>query len=137
MNGTVFYAGSGSTLYISTDSGASFKSVSKSLGSTRSIVAIAANPFTAGDFYIATDAAIFHSTNYGSNTVALVSTGSSYALSVGVPSESGGTPTLFAAGTIGGVTAIYRTDDNGANWSLLSDAKHGFGNIPRRSLLLI
>ena len=55
VNDTVFYAGSGSTFYVSTDGGSSFGVATPALGSTTTINAITANPFEAGDVYIGTD----------------------------------------------------------------------------------
>ena len=38
----------------------------------------------------------------------------------GAGAGAGGTPTLYAAATVGGKTAFWHTDDNGANWAQIN-----------------
>jgi len=129
VNDTVFYAGSGSTFYVSTNGGSSFSVATPALGSTSSINAIAVNPFAAGDVYIGTNAGIFHTTNFGGQYIGLPGATTAYALAVGIPSVAGGTPALFAAATVEGNNALYRTDNIGVSWTKLTNEKYGLSSI--------
>ena len=41
--------------------------------------------------------------------------------------EEGAYPAVYVAATLDGVTGYYRSDDEGATWVQIDDAKHGFG----------
>lgn len=127
LNDTVFYAASGSSLYVSTNSGKSFTETNV-LGNAQSSVQIAASPFTAGEFYVSTSSGIFHSTNYGKTITGLNGVTEGWSIAVGAPSTKGGTPSLFAAASIGGINALYRTDNVGSSWSKLTNAQYGLSS---------
>ena len=40
-------------------------------------------------------------------------------------------PTLFLAGRIGGLQALFRSDDIGTNWVRINDDQHQYGYISR------
>jgi xyloglucan-specific exo-beta-1,4-glucanase len=126
LNATVFYAISGSTLYVSTNGAKSFSQTS-TLGNAQSSTSIAASPFKAGELFVSTSAGIFHSTDFGKTLTGLGSATNAWDIAVGVP-KAGATPVLFASATISGVNSVYRTDDLGQNWVKVADAAHGFGS---------
>ncbi|CAE6467525.1 unnamed protein product [Rhizoctonia solani] len=126
-NNTIFYAASGSKFYISTNNGVSFTATAGSLGSSTAPVKIVVNLNTSGDVWVSTDKGLFHSTNFGATFTADSSVTAALAIGLGAPKTTGGYPTIFIAGTIGGVIGYYRTDDQGANWVKINDAAHGFG----------
>lgn len=68
-----------------------------------------------------------HSTDYGMTWTALDMITTAWRISVGKAQQPNGPPVVYAAGTIQGMNALYRTDDGGANWIMLSDREHGFG----------
>jgi len=125
LNGTVMYAASGSKLYLSKDTGATWTSTA--LGTITAPVAIVVNPFKAGELWVSGNTGIFHSTNMGSTFTAVPGPTNAWKLAVGAPKTAGGTPSLYAAATITGVNTLYRTDDQ-TNWIIITDATHGFGS---------
>lgn len=129
LNNTIFYAAAGSTFYISVNNGVNFTATAGSLGSSTSPVKIVVNLNVSGDVWVSSDAGLFHSTNFGASFTAVSSVTAAWAIGLGAPKTTGGYPALFAAATIGGVSAYYRTDDAGVNWVQINDAAHGFGAI--------
>jgi len=118
LKNTVFYAVSGAEFFVSTDGGETFTQTS-TLGSATSSTQIAASPFRAGEFFVSTDHGVWHSTDFGRSFIGLPAATQAWSIAVGAPAKVGGTPSLFAAATIGGVNSLYRTDDLGSNWALL------------------
>ncbi|CAG8516197.1 5638_t:CDS:2, partial [Acaulospora colombiana] len=125
--GTVLYAASGSSFYISTDSGTSF--TASPLGNITSPQWIAASPYKAGELWISGNTGIIRSVDYGKTWTSLPSITSAWQIAVGAPMQPNGPTVVYAAGTIEGINALYRTDDGGANWIKLSDETHGFGAV--------
>ncbi|KAG8831273.1 hypothetical protein FRC17_003391 [Serendipita sp. 399] len=124
VNGTALYAASGNTFYSSGDTGSTWKSAAVSGLTT--VTAIAVNPFKAGELWLSGDGGILHSTNYGATFTALPSSTRGWNIATGAPKTTGGTPALYAAATVKGVTGLFRTDDQ-VNWIQIHDATHGFG----------
>jgi xyloglucan-specific exo-beta-1,4-glucanase len=126
-NNTVFYGGSTGSFYVSINSGASFtKTVS--LGSSTAVNAIRAHPSIAGDIWVTTDTGLWHSTNYGSS-FSQIGSGctAGWSFGFGKPSTTASYPVLFGFFTVDGVTALFKTEDEGTNWEMISNASHGFG----------
>ncbi|KAF5368557.1 hypothetical protein D9758_002431 [Tetrapyrgos nigripes] len=126
-NNSIFYGAAGSSFYLSTDGGKTFK-VTSSLGSSTSPVKIVVNPGVTGDVWVSTDKGLFHSTNSGSSFTTISGVSQAWAIALGAPSKSGGYPALFAAANIGGL-GYFRSDDSGVNWVKINDAAHGFGSV--------
>ncbi|KAI5866029.1 glycoside hydrolase family 74 protein [Durotheca rogersii] len=125
-NNTVFYGGSGSNFYVSTDTGSSF-SRAGSLGSATAVRDIAAHPTVAGDVWVSTDAGIFHSTNYGSSfTQVSTALKNTYQIALGKGSEN--TWNVYAFGTGSAGARLYGSADSGASWTDLQGSQT-FGAI--------
>ncbi|PVF96855.1 putative endoglucanase C [Serendipita vermifera] len=127
VNGTVLYAASGSSFYVSTNSGSSF--TTSTLDNMTTPQWIAASPYKAGELWISSNTGITHSIDYGKTWTALPSISSAWQIAVGAPMQPNGPTVVYAAGTLEGINALYRTDDGGANWIKLSDETHGFGAV--------
>ncbi|KAG8990054.1 hypothetical protein FRB94_004006 [Tulasnella sp. JGI-2019a] len=126
-NDAYFYGTSGGWIYVSTDSGASFTKVNL-LGSATSANGIAVNTLgTAGEFWVSTAVGLWHSKDFGHTIIGLSGNLSqAWAISVGAPATTGGTPTLFAAAVVSNVYGIFRSDNGGGSWIQINDAAHGF-----------
>lgn len=112
LNDTVFYGASGSSFYLSTDSGATFTAAAGSLGSSTSPVKVVVNANVTGDVWVSTDTGLFHSTDSGSTFTAISGVTEAWAIALGAPATSGGYPAVFAAANIDGL-GYYRSDDTG------------------------
>jgi xyloglucan-specific exo-beta-1,4-glucanase len=129
-NNTVFYAGSGSAFYRSTDTGATFAKVASAFGSSSvtAVKDIAAHPATAGEVWVSTDAGLFRSTNYGA-TFAQVGAGSiSKTEQIAFGKGSGSAWNMYAFGTGSAGAKLYASSDNGASWVDVQGSQ-GFGAI--------
>lgn len=123
---TIFYAGSGSQFYLSTDGGKTFVAHAK-LGSSSSVSTVAVHPNVTGDVWVSTDTGLFHSVNNGTTFSTISGVSQAWSISLGAPAKAGGYPAVFAIANIGGV-GYFRSDDQGTNWVQINDAAHGFGS---------
>lgn len=108
----------GGKLYASSNGGTSFTQTNV-LGSAQTSNGLAVNTLgKAGELFISTSHGIWHSTDFGKSVIGF-SGGltEAWAIAVGAPSTAGGTPSLFAAGVVNGVTGIFRTDNNSGSWT--------------------
>lgn len=127
-----FYAGSGSTFYVSSDSASSFSS-GGTLGSAQAIRDIAAHPTTGGELYVSTDVGIFHSTDHGATfTKTAGSLTSTYQISLGVGSTADWN--LYAFGTGSAGARLYASADGGASWTDIQGDSQTFGAIDGAAL---
>jgi hypothetical protein len=82
-----------------------------------------ANPTLNAAFKRSTDGGVTWS------TVTTINTVRAYDFGIGAPGSS--YPAIYAIGYVGGVRGAYRSDDNCATWTLLSDQPRGSVDIPR------
>jgi xyloglucan-specific exo-beta-1,4-glucanase len=125
-NESYFYAGSGATFYVSSDTGATFAK-GGSLGSATQVNYVAVHPTVGGQVYVSTDVGIFESTDFGATLKQITSTITKVqqiALGVG----SGSTWNLYAFGTGPSGNKLYGSADNGATWTDIQGSQ-GFGSI--------
>ncbi|KAF8854623.1 putative endoglucanase [Acephala macrosclerotiorum] len=125
-NGTVFYGGSAGSFYVSTDTGVTFTKTA-TLGSSTAVNQIRVHPTLAGDVWASTDTGLFHSTNYGLSFTQIASgCTAGYSFALGAASTTSGYPVIYGFFTVDTVTALFKTEDAGLNWAMISDANHGF-----------
>jgi hypothetical protein len=67
------------------------------------------------------------SANSGKNFTKIANVTTCSAVGVGKKGPGAGYPTIYIWGTIGGVTGIYRTTDQGATWVRINDNAHEYG----------
>ncbi|KAK0629028.1 glycoside hydrolase family 74 protein [Bombardia bombarda] len=128
-NNTVFYAGSGSSFYKSTNIGATFSVVAGVLGSATAVRDIIAHPTVAGEVWVSTDVGLFRSVNYGVSFGAVGAAGLSdtqqVALGLG---STAGSWVVYAFGTGAAGAKLYASGDLGATWTDVQGSQ-GFGAI--------
>jgi xyloglucan-specific exo-beta-1,4-glucanase len=88
---------------------------------------LAATPDRAQDLWLTSDGELYHSTDGGRRFVRAQIDLAITALAFGKAKTDRGYPTLFAIGARGKLSAIWRSDDAGANWSRINDAEHEYG----------
>lgn len=128
LNPLKFYAynPSSGALLVSTNGGTSF-SQAGSPGSGGSKI-IRAAPWHEGDVWVALfNGGLTRSTNSG-QTFAKIS-GVTYCGAVGFGKEASGKtyPTIFIYGTVGGISGVHRSTDEGATWIRVNDDAHEYG----------
>jgi oligoxyloglucan reducing-end-specific cellobiohydrolase len=91
---------------------------------------VAANFARAGDLWLPLgNNGLFHSTDGGVTWTKLsnVSWANSVAVGAAAPGSDVQSVFLYGTATPAGVTAIYRSDDDGASWLRINDDRHQFG----------
>ncbi len=132
VNNSTFYAQSGRTFWRSTDGGLTW--TTRTTTAPTNINWVRAVPNNEGHLLASTGSSgngVWRSMDGGATWTRLATATVTHALAVGVgagPTPSG-YPSLFVAGTAGGVTGYFRSDDQGATWINISDADHQFGYI--------
>lgn len=126
-NNSVFYGGYAGSFYLSTNGGVSFTETA-SLGSSTVVNAIRAHPSIAGDVWASTDTGLWHSTNSGSS-FSQIGSGctAGWSFGLGKAAATASYAVIFGFFTVDGVTALFKTEDTGSTWEMISDATHGFG----------
>ncbi|KKA28497.1 hypothetical protein TD95_003225 [Thielaviopsis punctulata] len=127
-NAKYFYAGSGSSFYVSSDGGATFSASSSALSGVSSVRAIAAHPSTAGQIYVSTNAGVFVSTDFGKTFSALGKGTISNAYAIALGKGSAGTNIYVLADGPAGAK-LYASADNGKTWSDIQGNSQGFGSL--------
>ena len=131
VNGTLIYAVSGSSFYLSTDSGANFKRVGVFSTTANSVSSVAVNPFKSGDVWVAADDGVYHSTYPFTSWTKAADIQRATFISVGAPPSAQAYPAVYIVGyaTSSWTQGVYRSEDQGKNWVKLNDnAKNGFGS---------
>lgn len=72
---------------------------------------------------------LYHSTDGGDHFESLSGVEKVVSFGFGKSPPDRSYPTLFLAGTIEGVTGLFRSDDAGQSWSRINDDQHQFGAI--------
>jgi hypothetical protein len=133
VNPKKFYGFSGGKFYISVNSGASFAATAATGLPTSGPVFVKAVAGHEGDIWLAggpgTTTGLWHSTDGGATFTRLSSVSSALNVGFGKAAPGQTYPAIFAIGTIGGVTGVFRSDDTGASWVRINDDKHQYGNI--------
>ena len=86
-----------------------------------------ATPGRTGDLWLMCSHGLYHSVDGGRRFEQRRSDLNVVALGFGKEAAELGYPTLFAIGTRGDLTAIWRSDDAGTSWARINDAAHEYG----------
>ncbi|SCY90888.1 Por secretion system C-terminal sorting domain-containing protein [Flavobacterium anhuiense] len=121
------YNGSNGDLKASTDGGASFNTVSN-VGAWGSSL-IRTVPGYAGHLWIAKNSGGLIRSVDGGTSFTTPSTAVSNASAVGIGKAKAGAsyPTIYIWGTVSGVTGVFRSVDQGSNWTRVNDDAHEYG----------
>lgn len=90
-----------------------------------------ATPGKRGDLWFLAQHRLFHSADGGKSFTAVDGGLAVEALGFGKAPRGQDYPALFAVGETGGTTAIWRSDDQGASWIRVNDARHEYGRAFR------
>ena len=82
-----------------------------------------------GQVWLATSSGLYHSSSSGWSWDAFQPSTVTSAISVGFGKAASGAnyPAIYLAGTVNGVTALFRSIDFGATWVQINDAQHQWG----------
>jgi photosystem II stability/assembly factor-like uncharacterized protein len=137
VNPNKFYGWNGATgtFYVSTDGGVTFAARASGLpqdagnpGWSNQALPKAA-PGVEGEVWLPLNGGLYHSTDSGATFTRMGSVQSASLVGLG-KAASGTTPSaVFLAGSIEGITGVFRSDDAGTTWSRITDDAHQFGTI--------
>jgi xyloglucan-specific exo-beta-1,4-glucanase len=117
------FSGADSTFYASTNGGVSFTAAAKLTGVTAA--RFRAVPGVEGDLWLAGGTAgLFHSTDGGVTFTKVTGVARADDIGYGKAAPGRSYAALYLAGAVGGVRAIYRSDDAAATWVRINDDAH-------------
>jgi len=91
---------------------------------------VTVTPGAENDLWLASRAeGLLHSTNGGAGFTKMKQVEAAASLGLGKAAPGKNYPALFLAGTIGGLQALFRSDDAGENWVRINDDRHQYGYI--------
>jgi hypothetical protein len=125
VNSSKFYIYNSTRMYVSTDGGATY-----GLGGTTT--SSGGGPPCAvfgyeGHVLLPLPNGLWRTTNSGTTLSQLPGVQQASYVGVGKAAPGQDYPAIFIIGQVGGVTGIYRSDDQGANWIRINDSQHQFG----------
>jgi xyloglucan-specific exo-beta-1,4-glucanase len=113
--------------YISTNQGVNFAFTASGLpiwGDMRPVFG------REGDIWLAgRTEGLWHSTNSGSSWTKLSNVAEAWTVGFGKAAPGQSYPAVYIGGRIGSIYGIYRSDDGGANWTLMTDSDHQYGAL--------
>ncbi len=130
VNASIFYSyvpGTGA-FYVSTDKGVSFTQTANA--GTGIYETVRAVPGYEGHVWVPlTEGGLTRTTDRGQTFTAIA--GVTYCEAVGLGKAAPGASylTVFIYGTVGGVTGIFRSTDEGASWVRVNDDEHEYGGL--------
>ncbi|MFC4859352.1 cellulose binding domain-containing protein [Actinophytocola glycyrrhizae] len=126
VDASKFYGFSGGRFHVSTNGGATFtQTAATGLPTTAKFKAL---PGKEGDIWLAGDTGLFHSTDSGASFTRLSTVADAVNIGFGRAAPGRTNPALYTMATIGGVTGVHRSDDNGVTWVRINDDRHQYGN---------
>ncbi|MEV5317801.1 1,4-beta-glucanase [Streptomyces sp. NPDC052687] len=116
------------TVSASTDGGRTFTARATGLPAGDSQFKLVAAPGRAGDLWLsAKENGLYRSTDGGAAFTEVTSCRASYALGFGKAADGADYPAVYQVGTVGTVTAVYRSDDRARTWVRINDDRHQWG----------
>jgi photosystem II stability/assembly factor-like uncharacterized protein len=123
-----FYAfdATAGTVYVSSDSGATFAAAGSGLPKERD-ARLRPTPGREGDLWLTTrEGGLYHSTDGGKTFTRIAGVEQANALGFGKAALGKDSPALFLIGRIADAEAMFRSDDVGASWVRIDDPQHRF-----------
>ena len=121
----------GGQAYTSVDGGAHFTASPTGLPALPdyqySSASAQTTPGIEGDVWLTNFKELNHSVDSGKSYEAITSVTEAYALGFGKAADGKKYPALYLIGKIGDVTGFFRSDDVGATWVRINDARHQYG----------
>ncbi len=130
VNSNIFYATSGTTLYVSTNGGSSFASAGTFTGGGRPRAVFG----IAGEVWVpAGNSGLYRFTNVGLGAVTttkIANVSSAAAVGFGKAASGYTHPAVYGVGTVSGTYGFFRCDDGvGTTWTRINDNNHQFGAV--------
>ena len=130
-NSRIYYAYDGETgrLLASENGGVNFSARCDTLPKASPDVRLRAEPGKEGTLWVAIAGGLYHTVDGGRSFVRVDSVQHADAVGVGRGAPDREAAALYLIGTVAGVLGIFRSDNSGAAWTRINDARHQFGAI--------
>ncbi|ADU13049.1 hypothetical protein Astex_1379 [Asticcacaulis excentricus CB 48] len=117
------------SVLISIDSGATFKPIIRGLPKIESwqSAQLAVVPTRMRDLWVALPEGLFHSRDAESAMASVKGVEAAWCIGFGAPKSQGGYPAVYLWGKVRGREGLWRSDDEGLNWTRINDDAHQFG----------
>jgi len=113
-------------VYVSTNGGASFFAGAKLAAWADSMH----TPFgQEGNVWVAIYNGLWCSTNSAASFFQVPGVQAAHTIGFGMSKTSGGYPAIYLHGEINNTWGVYRSDNQGTNWTQINDAQHQYGGI--------
>jgi len=139
VNAMKFYGFGAGKFWVSTDGGITFTASPAtglpSAGKLKAVFGKEGEVWLTGGMQVtggATDCTtcgLWRTTDGGANFTQLMNVDKADAVGFGMAASGAAGPAAYLAGTVSGVAGLYRSDDQGANWTKISDDQHQFGTV--------
>jgi hypothetical protein len=126
INPKKFYAFTGGTLYTSSDGAATFTAATTGLSGSGRAAAVFGME---GEVWVAAGANLYHSKSSGAGATKVATVSQVYSVGFGKAAPSGTYPAVYIIGTVGGVSGVFRSIDQGATWVRVNDDQHQYGQM--------
>jgi photosystem II stability/assembly factor-like uncharacterized protein len=126
VNPLKFYAldTNAAKIVMSSDGGKTFTARSGRLATGSPL--LRAVPGIEGDLWLVASNVLYHSTDGGQTTTLIKTLDEIDSIGFGKAATAGGYPALFMIGQVGGLKALYRSDDGAVTWTQINDAQHQY-----------
>jgi len=121
----VFYVLVGSSVYVSNDAAQTFSATGATVPGATSLRTVFGR---AGEVWLVARDGLYHSLDSAHSFSKLTDVSGGVDVGFG-QAQSAGYPALYFAGTVGGESGIFRSDDAGATFSRVDDDAHQFGYV--------
>jgi photosystem II stability/assembly factor-like uncharacterized protein len=82
-----------------------------------------------GHFWVSSSTGLYRSTDAGATITRVESIGAALAVGFGRAAPDSDYPTIYLSGSVNERPGIYRSEDSGSSWTLISDDRQNFGWI--------
>lgn len=124
VNPELFYAVDRQGVYVSHDAGKNFTRTDLKLPPGARLRSVFGRE---GHFWLSSSAGLYRSVDAGATVTEVDAVGTTLGVGFGRPEHEGDYPAIYLSGKVDGSAGLYRSDDEGQSFSLISDDQHRFG----------
>jgi hypothetical protein len=126
VNPMKFYAFANGTLYASSDGAATFTAATTGLSGSGRAAAVFGME---GEVWVAAGSNLYHSKSSGAGATKVTGPSQVYSVGFGKAATGSTYPAVYIIGTVGGVSGVFRSTDQGVTWLRVNDDQHQYGQM--------
>jgi hypothetical protein len=82
-----------------------------------------------GEVWVAAGSNLYHSKSSGANATKVTGPSQLYSVGFGKAATGASYPAVYIVGTVGGVSGVFRSTDQGVTWLRVNDDQHQYGQM--------